>query len=1084
MRINLTFSIKAVALISLVNWLTPAQAPAAGAISLAGEWRFALDRADAGVREEWFSKNLVDRINLPGVLQFQGYGDEINATTPWVLSLYDRFWYLRDEYKACVKPGNVKIPFLSQPPRHYLGVAWYQRTIDVPRDWQDRRVVLTLERARWETRVWIDGRPVGSNNSLVAPHVYDLGTPAPGQHRLTIRADNRMMLPYRPDAHSVSDSLGGAWNGIVGKIELTSTTPVWIEDAQVFPNLIKKSALIKVRIGDITGKPGSGVLSVGETAMAAKWDAGGGRVEFETPLGKDVELWDEFNPALQKLVVRLAGEHADDRREMVFGLRELRAAGSEFLLNGRPIIFRGTHNGGDFPLTGYPPADVQSWKQIIGICQSWGLNHMRFHSWCPPEAAFSAADELGFYLQPEAGMWNEISPDTPMERRMYEETDRMIKAYGNHPSFLLMSPSNEPRGGWKESLPKWVEHFRNEDPRRFYTTGTGWPLIDQPGPVKGADYLAAHRIGQNMLRRESGWFGADYRQSLKGVDVPVIAHEVGQWSAYPDYKIIEKFSGYLKPGNYEIFRDSAAQHGLLDKNRDFARASGRFQFACYKEEIEANLRTPGLGGFQLLDLHDYLGQGTAPVGLLDAFWDSKDYATPDEFRRFCNATAPLARMKRRVFTTADKFDVQIEIAHYGAEPISGAQPFWRIIEASGAVIAEGEWPVRTIPLGKNTPLGAVAMDLSKLAAPRAYRLVVGLQGTLIENDWNFWLYPSRLRDAAPSDVLVTHSWEQAEARLAAGGKVLFLPLASDLDWTSPPLDVVPVFWNRQMNPGWSRMLGLWLDKKDPALAGFPTDAYFDWQWTEIVRGARAVNLDGLPPQLQPIVQVIDDWNRNNKLGLVFECKVGQGRLLVCSANLDESLESRPAARQLRRSLLDYMAGGRFQPEVAVTSSSIRALLFDTNVMRGLRAVAGAAGQPANEAAKAIDGDPNTFWSIGGQGSRQPYDLIVSFPTTVSMSGLAMMPRQDHREHQGDIREYAIQLSDDGGNWREAKRGELASSFNRQQILFDRPESARYVKLTALSGFGEDTTAAIAELAIIQAGASLASKPPRGNTASH
>lgn len=1059
------------AFVSLLSAAMTAERVASGdgPINLAGTWRFALDRADAGLKERWFGRELTDRIKLPGILQGQGYGDGINTGTPWVLSLYDRFWYLREDYKAYTQPGSVKVPFLCQPPRHYLGAAWYQRDIEIPNSWSGHRVVLCLERPHWQTTVWIDEREVGSSNSLCVPHDYDLATLSPGKHRLSIRIDNRMLLPYRPDAHSVSDSLGSSWNGIVGKIELTPTSPVWIEDAQVFPNVEKKSALIKVQIGNLTARAGAGTLSGAGTTLPVTWNEKGGKAEFEASLGKNAQLWDEFHPVLQHLTLQLKGENADDQEELAFGLREIRAENNKFLLNGREIYLRGTHFGGDFPLTGYPATDVNSWRRIFQVCQAWGLNHMRFHSWCPPEAAFAAADELGFYLQVECGMWNEISPGSAMERMMYDETTRMMKAHGNHPSFLLLSPSNEPSGRWKESLPNWVNYWRHEDPRRLYTTGTGWSLIDAPGPVDGADYLAVHRIGQNMLRGNSAWFGRDYARSLAGVNVPVASHELGQWCAYPDFTVMKKFTGYLHPGNYEIFRDSLAAHGLLENDKDFARASGRFQLACYKEEIEANLRTPGLGGFQLLDLHDYLGQGTALVGLLDAFWESKGYATPAEFRRFCSATVPLARLKSRVFTTADAFDVDVEIAHYGDAPVANAVPMWRIVDDRGRAVAGEQWQARTIPRGKNIALGKITADLSKLKAPQAYELVVSLKGTTIENAWNFWLYPAQMDKSPAKDILVTSSWDEAEARLSAGGKVLFLPRSSDLDWTSPPLDVVPIFWSRLMNPGWGRMLGLWCNTRHPALAAFPTAENCDWQWTEVLRGARAVNLDRLPLQLKPIVQVIDDWNRNYKLGLLFECGVANGRLMVCSADL-ENPQAGPVARQLRRSLLDYMGSTRFQPQVALSAADTRSLLFDTRIMSRLGAVAEGTGQAAN----AIDGNPSTYWQSSSQGRdpRHPHTLTITFPAPVRMSGIVCMPRQDHREHEGDIRDYVIQVSDDGSQWREVTRGALVSTFAPQRVLFSQTVTTRYLRFTALSGFGSDTTASLAELAVIYAGPKL------------
>jgi beta-galactosidase len=1077
---------------------------------LGGMWRFALDRADSGVREQWFGRLLPDQIRLPGVLQSQGFGDEISTNTPWVLALYDRYWYLREDYRAYTEPRSTKVPFLSQPPRHYLGAAWYQRDVQIPTQWVNRRVVLSLERPHWETSVWVDGQKIGSDRSLVAPHVYELSAVSPGRHRLTIRVDNRMLMPYRPDAHSVSDSLAGSWNGIAGKIELTDTGRVWIDDVQVFPRLTQKSMLIKVRIGNVTGRSGAGTLTaiwpdVG--IVPVTWDEHGGSAEVEVPLRFDAPTWDEFHPRLQTLKLWLKGAGIDEYKELRVGLREFHAEGKEFVLNGVPIIFRGTHSGGDFPLTGYPPTDVQSWKKLFETCRSWGLNHMRFHSWCPPEAAFAAADQLGFYLQPEPGMWNEISPGTEMERMLYDETDRMIKAYGNHPSFMLLSASNEPKGKWKLSLSKWVEHYRKEDPRRLYASGTGHTEREVPDVTAGTDYLAIQRIGQKMLRRESGWFGGDYRESLEDVNVPVIAHEVGQWVAYPDYDVIQKFTGYMRPGNYEIFRDSMKAHGLLEKNKAFAQASGRFQLACYKEEIEANLRTPGLGGFQLLDLHDYLGQGTALVGLLDAFWQTKGYVTADDFKEFCNTTVPLARLRRRVFTTADAFDVDVEVAHFGAEPMENGKAVWRIAAGTTAV-AQGEWEERTILIGKNLLLGKISVDLTTLP-PGEYNLIVTLAPasffnpvdrkirtgkdivrgvTYFENHWNFWLYPgSSAGQSEPQgssdcplsrsvDLLVTSSWDEAEKKLLAGGKVLFVPRNSDLDWTSPPLDTVPVFWNRLMGPAWGRMLGLFIDRKpgeskSRTLDGFPTGAGFDWQWAEIIRNVRAINLDRLPPVLEPTVWAIDDWNRNYKLGVIFECAVGDGRLLVSAFDVTNPSESNPVARQLRRALLNYMSTDCFQPSVSVTPEQMRGLFFDTRIMKKLGATARVDGVPDNTG---IDGDPNTYWLTGDQRrqTREQTIIEISFPAPVAMAGLALMPRQNHREHEGDIREYMVQVSDDGNDWREAVRGELASTFAPQQILFGDPITARHVRLVSLSGFGTDKTTALAELAVLYAGPKL------------
>ena len=1081
---------------------------------LDGIWRFALDPTDAGEKQLWYNQRLPFQIKLPGILQSQYNGlPPISTSTPWVLSLYDRFWYLREDYKPYATAGRVKIPFMSQPPRHYLGAAWYQRDISVDRYQVDRRFVLTLERPHWETSVWIDGKKIGSDQSLVAPHIYDLGTLSAGRHQITIRVDNRMIMPYRPDAHSVSDSLGASWNGIVGRIQLDDTGRVWIDSAQAFPNLERKSMLIKVRIGNQTGLSGSGTLTaiwpdIG--VVPVTWDDKGGTAEVEVPLRQEQATWDEFNPKLHPLRLWLRGTGVEEYYDMKVGLRELKAVGKEFVLNGRPIYFRGTHSGGDFPLTGYPPTDVVYWQKLFTTCKKWGLNHMRFHSWTPPEAAFEAADQVGFYLQPEPGMWNEISPNTPMERMLYDETDRMIKAYGNHPSFMLLSASNEPKGQWHEALSKWVERYRREDPRRLYTTGTGHTEREVEKLTEGTDYLAIQRIGPKMLRRESGWFGGDYAASLEDINLPVISHEVGQWAAYPDYDVIKKFTGYLQPSNYEIFRDSLKEHGLLEKNKPFAHNSGLFQLAAYKEEIEANLRTPGLSGYQLLDLHDYLGQGSAFVGLLDPFWDPKSYVTADDFNKFSNSTVPLARLKQRIFTLADPFDVEVEVAHFGPEPIERALGVWKIVGSP----FHGEWQPRQLPIGKNIALGHVTADLAKLmdVVPAEFKLVVTvapesnfnlvtkkiLEGKVrgvdyFENEWNFWVYPGSdpegfaMRGATPGvdpenncpqsrqpDVLVTSSWDEAEAKLATGGRVLFVPRNADLDWTSPPLDGIPVFWNRQMGPAWGRMLGLWIDRKPgeskgAMLNGFPTSTHFDWQWAAIVQNVRAINMDRLPVELEPVVWAIDDWNRNYKLGVLFEAAVGNGRLLVSAFDVTNPASGNVVLRQLRYALLKYARSDCFQPNVAVSPEQIRGLFFDTRVMQKLGAVAEVNGAPAGSA---IDGDPNTFVLVGNQRDplREQVDLKVAFKEPVAMAGVVVMPRQNHREHEGDIRSYVLQVSDDGSDWREVARGDLLSTFAPQQIGFINTVTARYLKLISLTGFGTDKTTSLAELAVIQAGA--------------
>jgi len=1046
------------------------------AVSLTGEWRFQLDRTDAGQSERWFDRILPEQIQLPGALQNQGYGDDITTNTQWTGGSRLNQWHIFPRYEKYRQPGNIKIPFFLQPEKHYVGAAWYQRDIDIPADWNSKRVVLTLERPHWETKVWLDDQLIGTNDSLSTPHVYDLGTGLmPGRHRLTIRVDNNMKVWVGGRAHSVSDETQGNWNGIVGELKLSATSPVWIEDVQAYPDVSRKAVLVKVRIGNVTGKAGKGTLTIDEVSSHVEWSAAGGAAELEVTLGSNAQTWDEFTPALQMLHVKLTGSDADDERPLVFGLRDISTRGHQFLINGRPTFFRGTLECCIFPLTGYPPTDVDSWKRIIRICKEYGLNHIRFHSWCPPKAAFTAADELGFYYSVEAAAWTQVGDGKPIDQWLYREAARILQAYGNHPSFLMMPYGNEPSGkNMVQWFRSWVNHWKQTDPRRLYTSAAGWPLISE-----------SQFHVTPLPRGESGWFGRDYQYLLETskdwpswvqatvdkLDAPVIVHEMGRWVVFPNFDEVSKYTGPLKPKNFDIFRDSLAEQGMLDQWKDFFMASGKFQALCYKEEIEAALRTPDIGGIQLLDLRDFPGQGTALVGVLDPFWDSKPYISAAEYRRFYNSTVPLTRLLRRTWTTAETLTTDVMVAHFGAAPLD-AHPYWKVLARDGRVVTGGELPEKTVPVGKRAELGQISLALKNLPAPEQYKLVVGLNDTPFENDWNFWVYPAE-EPVPPADVLLTQSFDDsARQYLASGGTVL---LASDrLGTENPKLTFRPITWNRYMVPEQNQeTLGLLCDPKHQALAHFPTEFFQDLQWYDIFTSVCGVVLDSLPQNLKPIVQPIDDWNTNRKLGLVFECRVGKGKLLVCSADLVRDLDHRLAARQLRTSLLAYAASEAFDPKVEIPVSQLDALLVrgvsSRLVKLGAKVIDYDSQAKAFPASQAIDGNPDTIWHTpwGAKSTPMPHHLVIDLGREVEVVGVRYLPRLDTA--QGRWAECDVYVGSDPHSWTEPIVSAKLQNNNKWQTLwFPKPVCFRYLKVVVKSAFDNFAHASVAELDVILA----------------
>ena len=589
-------------------------------VSLSGKWAFQIDREDKGVREEWFNKTLSDRINLPGSMPEKLKGDDVTVRTKWTGSLYDSSYYFNPYMEKYRIDGQVKLPFFLTPDKHYVGVAWYQKKVTVPDSWKGERIVLFLERPHIETTVWINHREVGMRNSLCVPHVYDLTSyVTPGKSCLvTIRVDNRIKeINVGPDSHSITDQTQGNWNGIVGKIELQSTPEVFFEDIQVYPDLAGKKALVRMNVRASSSAKGEIALSarsfntnvnheiapVYQTVTVRKGD---NPLEMELPMGQNFLTWDEFSPALYRLTATLKNGKQIETKQVQFGMREFTINGKWFYVNGRKTMLRGTVENCDFPLTGYAPMDVASWERVFRICRSYGLNHMRFHSFCPPEAAFIAADLVGFYLQPEGPSWPNHGPKLgngqPIDKYLMDETIALTKAYGNYASYCMLACGNEPSGRWVNWVSKFVDYWKATDPRRVYTGASvggswQWQPHNQYHVKAGARGLTwAERQPESM---------SDYRAKIDTVKQPYVSHETGQWCVFPDFNEIRKYTGVNKARNFEIFRDILEDNDMSGQAHDFMMASGKLQAICYKHEIEKTLRTPDYAGFQLLALNDY-----------------------------------------------------------------------------------------------------------------------------------------------------------------------------------------------------------------------------------------------------------------------------------------------------------------------------------------------------------------------------------------------------------------------------------------------------------------------------------------------
>lgn len=935
----------------IASYSVLAQQSPGNVIDLKGTWYFKLDSTDAGEKEEWFNKNLADKIVLPGSLTTNNIGSDISINTHWTGDIVDSSFFKNPEYAKYREPGNFKIPFWLQPTKYYKGAAWYQKEVTIPASWNKKHITLFLERCHWKTTVWVDGGKTNSQMSLGAPHEYDLSALlSPGKHRITICVDNRVHeVNVGSNSHSISDHTQSNWNGMVGKLMLIEQPVLHIENVKLFPDIHKKqvtavidykknnNALIKAQINlkATSGNKNAETLKVLSVEKDLKENTGSISITYS--MGNAPLLWDEFNPDLYNMHISLQSGNESDEKDIAFGMREFVTDKTQFIINGRPIFLRGTLECAVTPVTGYPSTENDFWKNIFTVAKSYGLNHLRFHSWCPPEAAFDAADSAGFYLQVECSSWANqgatIGEGAPLDTFIYNESERIINNFGNHPSFCMMTYGNEPAGKHhKEYLTKFVEYWKQKDNRHLYTSASGWPVIDENDYNSTPDpRIQAWGAGlKSIINSQPPSTSYDWSNIISKWQHPTVSHEIGQWCVYPDFKEIEKYTGVLKAKNFEIFRDFLKEHGMQHLEDSFLLASGKLQALCYKADIEAALRTKGFGGFQLLGLNDFPGQGTALVGVVNAMWGDKGYINGKEYSRFCNNVVPLVRFPKMIYTNDETISAPVEIANYGKAEIKNGKAGWLIKNKEGKVLFHGILNAADIVFGNGINIGEIKASLSSVTT--AEQLTVEVSVNDYKNTWEIFVYPKQLPEV--QNVYTTQTLdEKALQVLNNGGNVLLNLKQGTLAKNKGgdiPIGFSSIFWNTAWTHGQApHTLGVLCNPKHPALKYFPTEYYSDYQWWDATSHSNAIMLDSVAKHIQPIVRVIDDWFTARPLGLLFECKAGKGKLIVSGIDLTANMEERPEARQLLYSLEKYMASDKFNPTQQISIENIQSLTTET-----------------------------------------------------------------------------------------------------------------------------------------------------------
>ena len=903
-------------------------------ISLSGTWNFQIDRDNTCTPTSEYD----DIITLPGSMLTNGKGDPVSVKTKWIGSLYDSSYFFNPYMEKYRVEQNMKFPFFLTPEKHYVGNAWYRRKVSVPKEWKNQRVILTLERPHIETTVYINNKEAGHQISLSAPHVYDVtGLITPGkENEIAIKIYNGIdNVCVGQDSHSVTDQTQGDWNGIIGRMTLDVHPMDYVEHVSVFPDLKTSSINVTVR-----GKANDlRFLIDGKEEKASQVNDS----TYNIKMRGVVHLWDEFGP----YVYHLSVVNGDDAYNTVFGMREIYVKGRHIYLNKSEMLVRGTVGNCCFPETGFPPTDKEAWTAIIKKCKSYGLNTMRFHSYCPPEAAFDVADSLGFYLQPEGPSWPnhgvKLKRGQYIDTYLMDETRRLVDAYGNHPSFVMLSAGNEPAGDWVAWCNEWVSYWKKTDSRRIYcgaNVGGGWAWDNGSqyhvkGGARGLDWdKKAPRSDDDYYQMML--FPRNYKGE-KPNNSPIISHEQGQWCAFPDLKERTDYTGAYKAKNFDIFADLLRDHGMESQAEKFLHASGKLQTLCYKYEMERNFRTKDYSGFVLLGLNDYSGQGTALVGPLNVHWKEKGYVDSTEWKEFCNAVVPLARFPKFTYSAADTVNVPVEVYNATTYFLFGTNSQYRITSEDGALISEGTIATgKGILPGKNNELGRVSLPLSNIDKASKLTLTVSLstdKGNFPgewHNHWDFWVYPatdSKALTKLEKGIYISDTLNaKAISVLKKGGKVLLTAAGKVRYGSDIKQTYLPVFWNTS----WFKMrpphtTGAYINKESAIYNDFPTDDWTNLNWWELVNKAQVMNLAEFPADYQPPMQPIDTWHVSRKCGMIIEASLLKGKLLMTTMDISSDLDKRLVARQMRKSILEYMQSDDFCPTMTVSADIIQHL---------------------------------------------------------------------------------------------------------------------------------------------------------------
>ena len=805
---------------------------------------------------------------------------------------------------------------------------------DVP---AGKRLFLRAERAR-VLKLYVDGKEIPvMAGSLSTPYMFEVTDALHNGAEIELTCDNSYEgLPRNDIVYSsaATDETQTNWNGIIGKFGIEVREKTFIESVRVYPRKDEEGKWIldvQVTVDSADGFDGKLVLEFAELGIAKEIDVAGdgGKITFETQVSADVPkelLWDEACGN----VMHVSASLGEDVFKTYFGIRAFEDIDGHLCLNGRKIFLRSEANCAVFPETGHPPMDIESWKEIIKTYMGYGVNCLRFHSHCPPEAAFYAADELGVLMQPELSHWNPKDAFSAPEAAAYYEKELrdILKVYANHPSFVMLTFGNELQAkedGMKVAY-RLLDLCHEVDITRLFAFSSN-AFYGEKGADAESDFYTSSSFGDTPMRATfagmKGYLNSDYpdakhdyslavKEIRENYRKPVFSFEVGQYEILPDFDEIEDFCGVTEPGNLELIKKKVVEKGLLDGWKRRVEATGELSLLSYREEIEAALRTEGYSGISLLGLQDFPGQGTALVGMMNSHLKAKPYsfADPERFKSFFKEALPLVLLDKYTYVDGDSLKAVVKFANYSKGDVTGWL-FVRISEGEKALLTK-EFDEVTCRQGEVSRVGEIETELMLADPQRSAEITVYVSFAGYDNSYKIYVYTRASQNPQKPDCVYECRYldDKAKELLEEGGIVFLAPDSTKEAFPeSVKSSFTTDFWSVGTFSSQEGTMGLVIDDGHPLFKNYPTKFYPGYQW--FVQSSQRALL--LPEGVRSIVTVMDCYAYLRNMGMLVEYRCKKGRIFVSSMGLHNLLEY-PECRALLTAIYRYLESDEFDPQ--------------------------------------------------------------------------------------------------------------------------------------------------------------------------